>query len=327
MVTNRVCKTLGIQYPVIQGAMAWTSMAPLVAAVSNAGGLGVLGSGFMPKEVIMDQVGAIRAMTDKPFAANTFLDPGPQLEECCSAILESKVPAAYLDTLRLLEYEMAKKYYDLFHEADILVVAKINCLQDALVAEKAGADVIIAKGVDGGGHCSRISSMVLLAEVLDAVKSVPVVASGGIAAPAQMAGCVVMGAEGIEIGTAFVATEECPVHENVKKTIVKAADIDIVACGHTTGEPSWQVKNKLAERLLDIEARYPKEEAARLVAKEAEGSLRIGSLEGEVEEKGAVMSGPAAGLIHGIRPVSDYISEFCKECEKILARKHTLGIS
>lgn len=321
---NRVCDRLSIRYPIIQGAMAWTSMAPLVAAVSNAGGLGVLGSGFMPKEVISEQVGIIRKITDKPFAANMFLDPGPQLDECCSAILENKVPVAYLDTLRLLEYDMASEYYTRFHNAGILVVAKINCLQDALVAEKAGADVIIAKGVDGGGHCARISSMVLLAEVFEAVKSVPVMASGGIATPSQAAGCVVMGAEGVEMGTAFVATKECPVHENVKNAIVKAKDIDIVPCGYSTGEASWQIRNKLADRLLDIEASYPREEAAKLVIKEAEGSLRIGSLEGEVDERGAVMSGPVAGLIHSVKSVSDYVGTFCEECERILSQKHSL---
>lgn len=180
---NRVCTALGIQYPVIQGAMAWTSMAPLVAAVSKAGGLGVLGSGFMPKEVILEQVAAVRSMTDKPFAANLFLDPGPQLEVGVQAILEGKVPVVYIDSLNLLKYDFTKEYYDRFHAAGCKVVAKINYLEDALVAERAGADVIITKGMEGGGHCTKVSARVLLAEVTEHITSVPIVASGGIATP------------------------------------------------------------------------------------------------------------------------------------------------
>lgn len=277
--TNRVCEILDIKYPVIQGAMAWTSMAPLVAAVSNTGGLGVLGSGFMPTEVITEQIGVIRKLTDKPFAANMFLDRGEQLEVSCSAIIKEKVPVAYVDTLNLLEYNFAKEYYDKLHAAGCKVVAKINCLQDAEIAEKAGADVIIAKGVDG-----------------------------------------------VEMGTAFVATHECPVHPNVKDAIVKARDIDIVACGYCTGEASWQIRNKLADRLLEIEACHPKAKAAEMVAEAAAGSLRIGALEGDVEEHGAVMSGQAAGLIHSIENVEKRIVDFCRETEEILSRKHTLGL-
>ena len=248
---NRVCTTLGIQYPVIQGAMAWTSMAPLVAAVSKAGGLGVLGSGFMPKEIILEQVAAVRAMTDKPFAANLFLDPGPQLEVGVQAILEGKVPVVYIDSLNLLKYDFTKEYYDRFHAAGCKVVAKINYLEDALVAERAGADVIITKGMEGGGHCTKVSARVLLAEVTEHITSVPIVASGGIATPRQAAACTVLGAEGVEMGTAFMASEECPVHPNVKNAIVKATDRDIVACGQSTGEPSWQIRNALAEKLLE----------------------------------------------------------------------------
>lgn len=310
---NRVCTTLGIQYPVIQGAMAWTSMAPLVAAVSKAGGLGVLGSGFMPKEVILEQVAAVRSMTDKPFAANLFLDPGPQLEVGVQAILEGKVPVVYIDSLNLLKYDFTKEYYDRFHAAGCKVVAKINYLEDALVAERAGADVIITKGMEGGGHCTKVSARVLLAEVTEHITSVPIVASGGIATPRQAAACTVLGAEGVEMGTAFMASEECPVHPNVKNAIVEATDRDIVACGQSTGEPSWQIHNALAEKLLNIEQEYPWTQAADLIRKASEGSLRIASLEGEVEEHGAVMGGQVAGLIHQIRPVSQLVSDFCHQ--------------
>lgn len=320
---NRVCETLGIEYPVIQGAMAWTSMAPLVAAVSEAGGLGVLGSGFMPREIILAQVDAVRKMTSKPFAANLFLDPGPQLEVDTNAILDSKVPVVYIDSLNLLQYDLTKEYYDRFHAAGCKVVAKINYLEDAIVAEKAGADVIITKGVEGGGHCTKVSGRVLLAEVTGAV-SIPVVASGGIATPRQAAACTVMGAEGVEMGTAFVASQECPVHINVKNAIVKAIDRDIVACGASTGEPSWQIHNKLAQRMLDIEREHPWTEAADMIREVSSGSLRIASVDGEVEEHGAVLGGQVVGLIHEIKPVKALVADFCKEWQEWLSKTYTL---
>ena len=320
---NRVCEALGIEYPVIQGAMAWTSMAPLVGAVSEAGGLGVLGSGFMPKEIILGQVEAVRKMTDKPFAANLFLDPGPQLEIGTQAILEGKVPVVYIDSLNLLQYDLTKEYYDRFHAAGCKVVAKINYLEDAVVAEKAGADVIITKGVEGGGHCTKVSGRVLLAEVTDAV-SIPVVASGGIATPRQAAACTVMGAEGVEMGTAFVASQECPVHINVKNAIVNAIDRDIVACGASTGEPSWQIHNKLAQRMLEIEREHPWTEAADMIREVSAGSLRIASVDGEVEEHGAVLGGQVVGLIHEIKPVKALVADFCQEWQQWLSKSYTL---
>lgn len=321
---NRVCEVLGIKYPIIQGAMAWTSMAPLVAAVSEAGGLGVLGSGFMPKEVIIGQANAVRGMTDKPFAANLFLDPGPQLEIGTEAIIEGRIPVVYVDSLNLLDYELAKKYYARFHEVGCKIVAKINYLEDAIVAEKAGADAIITKGMEGGGHCTKVSARVLLAEVTEAVKTIPVIASGGIAIPRQAAACTVLGAEGVEMGTAFMATLECPVHQNVKEAIVKAIDRDIVACGASTGEPSWQIRNKLAERLLKIEAENTVEVAAELVRKNSEGSLRISSVDGDVEENGAVMGGQVVGLIHSIKPVKELVVDFCDEWQEWLKKSYQL---
>lgn len=321
---NRVCTALGIKYPVIQGAMAWTSMAPLVAAVSEAGGLGVLGSGFMPKEVILEQANAVRSMTKKPFAANLFLDPGPQMEIGTQAIIEGKIPVAYIDSLNLLDYDLAKSHYDRFHAAGCKVIAKVNYLEDALVAEKAGADVIITKGIEGGGHCTKVSARVLLAEVTQAISTVPIVASGGIAIPRQAAACTVLGAEGIEMGTAFMASVECPIHPNVKQAILNAIDRDIVVCGASTGEPSWQIRNGLSDRLSKIESTHPQSEAADLVREAAAGSLRIASLDGDVKENGAVMGGQVVGLIHNIRPVKELVADFCDEWQEWLFKTYSL---
>lgn len=320
---NRLCDTLGIEYPVISGAMAWTSMAPLVGAVSAAGGLGTLGSGFMPKEIILGQMDAVRKMTDKPFAANLFLDPSPMLEVGVSAILEGKPAVAYIDSLNLLQYDFTKEYYDKFHEAGIKVVAKINYLEDALVAAKAGADVIITKGFEGGGHVTKVSARVLLAEVVENIKDIPIVASGGIATPRQAAGLTVQGADGIEMGTAFMATQECPIHPNCKQAIVDAIDRDIVACGQSTGEPSWQITNPLAEEMLKIEADLPWSEAADKIREMSMGSLRAAAMEGD-REKGAVLAGQVVGLIHDIPPVADRIVKFCDEWAELLKQSYSL---
>lgn len=323
---NRVCKALGIEYPVVQGAMAWTSMAPLVGAVSEAGGLGVLGCGFMPGELIRQQIAAIRGMTGKPFAANIFLDPGDQLEINCSVLEQERIPAAYIDTLNLLDYDMAARYYERMKKSGAKIVAKVNCLHDGLVAAKAGADVIIAKGVEGGGHKAKISGRVLLAELVENITDVPIMASGGIYTARQVAGCFVAGAEGVEMGSAFMASAECPIHPNVKARVVDAADIDIVSCGETTGEPSWQILNSLAKKLLQIEAEHPREEAAKLLMAASQGSLAKASMEGEVENEGAVLCGQVCGLIHEIKPVRQLIADLCMEAEKILSQGHTIGL-
>ena len=323
--TNRVCKTLGIEYPVVQGAMAWTAMAPLVGAVSEAGGLGVLGCGFMPGEIIAQQIHAIREITSKPFACNIFMDPGEQIEINCSTLEKNPVPAVYLDTLNLLDYDFAARYYERMKKTGAQVVAKVNCLQDGLVAEKAGADVIIAKGVEGGGHKARISGRVLLAELVENITSVPILASGGIYTPRQVAGCFVAGAEGFEMGSAFLASVEAPIHPNAKEAVLKAQDIDIVSCGECTGEPSWQIRNTLADRLLELEANNTRAEAARQLPAMAAGSLGRASRSGDTDT-GSVMSGQVCGLIHEIKPVRALIADLCSEAEKILQQSHTIGL-
>lgn len=322
---NRVCSTLGIQYPVIQGAMAWNSMPQLVAAVSNAGGLGVLGSGPMPPDVTVENIRDIQSRTDKPFGFNLFLDAGELLEKKVAATLDLKVPVLYIDTLNLLEYKFTHRIYSMYKERGTKIVAKVNCLHDAEVAEKAGADVLITKGCTGGGHKTKIDTSVLLVETVRHV-SLPVCASGGIATAEQMAGYVLMGAEGIEMGAAFIATEEANAHINYKTGIVKAGDLDAVYLGDCTGEASWQLKNKKAERLMEIEAGYPRAEAAPLFKKLAAGSGRIAATTGDVEEEGSIMCGQAAALIDAVVPVSARIAGICGDCERMLRASASLGL-
>ena len=323
--SNRVCEALGIRFPVIQGAMAWNSMPQLVAAVSNAGGLGVLGSGPMPPDITVENIQKIREMTDKPFGFNLFLDEGELLHKKVEATVDLHVPVLYVDTLNLLEYEFTHRFYSMYKEKGTKIVAKVNCLQDAIVAERAGADVIITKGCSGGGHKTKIDTSILLVETVRHV-SLPVCASGGIATPEQMAGYILMGAEGIEMGAAFIATEEANAHINYKNGIVAACDLDPVYVGDCTGEASWQLKNKKAEKLMEIEASYPRAEAAPLFKKLAAGSGRIAATTGDVQENGSIMCGQAVALINGIVPVSQRIEGMCTACEKLLKASATLGL-
>ncbi len=323
---NRVCKALGIRYPVVQGAMAWNSMPELVAAVSNAGGLGVLGSGPMPADIALENIEKIRALTDKPFGVNVFLDAGPMLEEKAEKLSKANIPVIYIDTLNILQRDFTKKYYDIFKQGGSRILAKINCLEDALVAEACGADAIICKGLEGGGHKSKIAAGILLTEVAQHIKNTPLLVSGGIAAPSQMAGYVLMGAEGIEMGTAFIATEESPVHPNYKTGIVAACDIDAVYLGDCTGEASWQVRNEKAKRLDAIEANNVRSVAAELFKKEAAGSGRIAAQTGDTQINGSIMCGATVALVNSISTVDERVRGMCEQCEALLRRSATLGL-
>lgn len=207
---NRVCQVLGITKPVIQGPMAWISTAPLVAAVSNAGGLGVLGVGFAPEPFIREQIAATRALTDKPFAMNVIMIP-PNLEHVTKIVVEEKPPVMYADTIAGLDPMLCKKYFAIWHEAGCKIVVKASFIADARIAAEAGADVMIVKGWEGGGHVTFEATTVLVPQAVDLL-DIPVVASGGIADGRGIAAGIAMGAEGFEMGTAFMAATETTVH-------------------------------------------------------------------------------------------------------------------
>ena len=314
---NRICKALNIENNIIQGPMAWISTAPLVAAVSEAGGLGVLGVGFAPPDFIRSQIRETKAMTSKPFGANVILIPD-MLKVVTPVVNEEKPAVIYADTLGELNLDFAKKYFDMWHENGMKVVSKVACVQDAVTAEKAGADVIIVKGWEGGGHVTHLSTLTLLPQALDAVKSAPVVASGGIGDGRGMAAMLLMGADGIELGTAFMLAEECPIHPNVKEAMIAAKDMDTIVVGNCTGEPCRQLKNKLSDKICCIEAEYVKTEAAVKLREVAESSLKKAMLEGDVDEEGAVMAGQIVGLLKNVKPARTIVEEILAGCRTTL---------
>ncbi|WP_394527429.1 nitronate monooxygenase [Lacrimispora sp. JR3] len=323
MSENRLCKALGIEKPIIQGPMAWVSTAPLVAAVSESGGLGVLGVGFAPLEFVKEQIAATRSLTKKPFAINVIMVPD-LLDHITKIVSQEKPPVIYADTLIGLDLELSKKYFSIWHELGIKVVVKAGTIQDAITAEKADADAIVVKGWEGGGHTTYEATTVLVPQAVDCLTK-PVAASGGIADGRGMAAAIALGADGIEMGTIFMCAEEAVVHPNVKEAMIKAGDMETVITGTCTDEPCRQLKNKLSDEMTEIENNYSKKEAAVKLKEVAESSLKKAMLEGDVTEKGAVMAGQIVPLIKEVKRVQDIIDDVLKEyqstVEKIAAFK------
>ncbi len=310
MSDNRLCKVLGIEKPIIQGPMAWVSTAPLVAAVSESGGLGVLGVGFAPVEFIREQIVATRNLTDKPFGINVIMIPN-LLDHITEIVSEEKPPVIYADTLIGLDFELSEKYFSIWHELGIKVIVKAGTIQDAVTAEKANADVIVVKGWEGGGHTTYEATTILVPQAVDCLNK-PLVASGGIADGRGMASAIALGADGIEMGTIFMCAEEAMVHPNVKDAMIKAGDMETVITGYCTDEPCRQLKNKLSDEMIEIENNYSKKEAAAKLKEIAESSLKKAMLEGDVTEKGAVMAGQIVPLIKEIKSVKDIINDVLK---------------
>lgn len=323
MMKNPVCDVLNIKYPIIQGAMAWVATAPLAAAVSNAGGLGVLGVGFAPPEIIRDQIRKTRELTDKPFAANIFMIPA-MLKNNNSVFLEEKPPVVYVDILGGLNEELAKDHFSQWHEAGMKIVFKASYISDAIIAERAGADVIIVKGWEGGGHVTDESTMCLVPQAAEIIKA-PLVASGGICDGRGMAASIILGAQGIEMGSAFCIAEETAVHQNYKLAILAAGDMSTAITGLVTGEPCRQIANNLSKTVLEIEATHLKKEAIELVKKVSEGSLRKACSEGDVDN-GAVMIGQIVPLLKKIRPAKEIIEDTILQCQRLLGSQMNLGI-
>ena len=312
---NRLCEVLGIKYPVIQGAMAWTSYPSLVVAVSEAGGLGVLGSGFVPADILREQIREVKEKTDKPFAANIFMMPR-LLNENGPVLIEEKVPVVYVDILANLDLELARKYFELWHNNGSKVVFKASFISDAVKAQEAGADVIIVKGWEGGGHVTDETTMVLVSQAAEIIHK-PLVASGGICDGRGMAAGIMLGAEGIEMGSAFMLAEECDIKENAKTEIINCNDMETDIDGWCTGEPCRQIRNTLSKKLLQIEESYVRKDAVEVFKKASEGSLRKGVREGDIEN-GAVMIGQIAPLLKEIRPAKTIIESTVAQCEKLL---------
>ena len=303
MIKSPVCDILGIKYPVFQGGMAWASNYRLASAVSNAGGLGIIGAGQMPPDLVVQEIRKAKENTDKPFGVNLILYLS-YIEELIDAVIKEKVAIVTTGAGN------AGPYIKRFHDAGIKVIPVIPSTALAKRMEKAGADAVIAEGMESGGHIGEITTMALVPQVADAV-NIPVIAAGGIADYRGFAAALCLGASGIQMGTRFLATKECHIHQNWKNSVIKASDRDTVVTGRPTGHPVRVLKNKLAKMFLELEEKCaPIEEYEKL----GTGKLKAASVDGDAE-MGSLMSGQIAGLIKEEKTVKEVIDEIVSQTE------------
>lgn len=301
-----ITKLLGIKYPVFQGGMAQIARHELASAVSNAGGLGIIASGGMSIEQIREEIVNCKKHTDKPFAVNLMLMMH-NIDEIIDVVIEEGVGIVTTGA------GTPRKYMPKLKEAGIKVIPVIPSVKAAKKMEELGCDAVVVEGMEAGGHVGESTTMALLPQVTSAV-NIPVIAAGGIADGRGVAAAYCLGASGVQMGTVFLATEECPVSENYKNAIIEAVDTSTTLTGTKFGAPVRGIKNELTKRYHELE-----EKSSTLMELEelTLGSLRKAAYEGDVEN-GSIMSGQIAGLVNEIRPVKDVIEGIFEEAKKVL---------
>lgn len=282
---TRICDLLGIEYPIIQGGMAWVATHELAAAVSEAGGLGIIGAGGAPASWVREQIRQAKKATDKPFGVNLML-MNPEADQIAQIIAEEKVKVVTTGAGN------PGKYIQMWKDAGVKVIPVVASVALAKLMERGGADAVIAEGMESGGHIGKATTMTLVPQVADAVE-IPVIAAGGIGDGRGFAAAMMLGAEAVQMGTRFVTAKECTVHENYKQKIIKAKDIDSEVTGMANGHPIRVLRNQMTKAYLKME-----KEGASLgeLEKMTLGSLRKAVVEGDVTS-GSVMAGQISGLI------------------------------
>lgn len=313
MIKTDICDLLQIEYPIFQGGMAWLGTAELASAVSEAGGLGIIGAGHMPPDVFRNEIHKVKERTNKPFGCNIML-MSPFVKEVMEVVVEERVPVIttgagnpgiYIPALK----EIGTKV--------IPVVASVLLAKRLL---RGGIDAIIAEGTESGGHVGDITTMSLLPQAVDAV-NVPVIAAGGIADGRGVVAAFALGAHAVQMGTRFVLSEECIAHENYKNAVLKAKDRSTVMTGLTTGHPVRIIDNQLAHKYKNLEfSGGSKEELENLGA----GTLRKAAIDGDVKE-GSVMIGQIAGMLHDVKPCKEIITDIMTEAETVIKNLQTFG--
>ena len=300
---TRVTELLGIETPIIQGGMAWVAESHLAAAVSAAGGFGILGSATAPADVVRNWIKEIKETTDKPFGVNIML-MSPYAEEVAHLAAEEKIAAVTTGAGN------PGKFVKLWKDAGVKVMPVVASVAMAKLMERAGADAIIAEGCEAGGHIGEITTMALLPQVVDAV-SVPVIGAGGVGDGRGVAAAFMLGAEGVQIGTRFVVADESIVHDNYKERIIGCKDIDSAVTGRSTGHPVRSIRNRLTKEYAQLEASGA---SAEEIEQFAAGALRKAVVEGDVVY-GSVMAGQIAGLIKKRQSCKEIITELMAEAE------------
>ena len=316
MLKTAICDLFGIEYPIIQGGMAHVATAELVSAVSNAGGLGILGAGASEPDWLRAQIRQTRGLTDKPFGVNVLLI-SPFAKQVIEVVLEEKVAVVTTGAGN------PGPYIPGFKEAGIKVMPVVASVALARRLERAGVDAFIAEGMESGGEIGQITTMALVPQVVDKVK-MPVVAAGGFADGRGLVAALALGAQGIQMGTRFVCSEECIAHPDYKQAIVDASDRSTIISGQSTGYPMRSLENKLTREFME------KEKSGVSVEEIMEfgvGKVRLGLIEGDTKG-GTLLAGQISGMIREIKPVKVIIEEIMAEAEAIISRlKNSTGVS
>lgn len=304
---NVICKLLQIKYPILQGGMAWLGTAELASAVSNAGGLGIIGAGHMPPDVLRAEIQKTKAGTDKPFGVNIML-MSPFVKEVMQVVVDERVPVVTTGAGNPGEYIPALKAIG----SKVIPVVASVALAKRLA--RTGVDAIIAEGMESGGHIGEIATLPLVPQVVDAVE-VPVIAAGGIGDARGICAALALGAKAVQMGSRFVLSKECIAHENYKNMVVKARDRSTVVTGRATGHPARVLQNKLSRIYLDRESHGASlEELEKLGL----GTLRLAAREGDVE-MGSVMIGQISGMLSSVETVEDIIQNLVQGIPAALA--------
>ena len=306
---TQITELLGIEYPVIQGGMAWVADAQLAANVSKAGGIGFIGAANAPAEWVREQIHIARQITDKPFGVNVML-LSPHADEVAAVVAEEKVAAVTTGAGN------PAKYMEMWKNSGIRVIPVVASVALARMMEKCGADAVVAEGMESGGHIGEQTTMSLVPQVVDAV-SIPVIAAGGIGDGRGMAAAFMLGAEAVQMGTRFVAAKESIVHANYKEKLIKSKDIDSEITGSSTGHPIRVIRNKMSREYLKME-----KEGATLDELEqlTLGSLRKAVMDGDVVN-GSLMAGQIAGMIQDELSCKEIITSIVSEAERLMNRK------
>lgn len=297
---------LGIKYPILQGGMAWVAEYHLAAAVSQAGGLGIIGAANAPAEWVRDQIRKTKELTDKPFGVNVML-MSPCAEDVAHVVAEEGVAVVTTGAGN------PEKYMELWKNKNIKVIPVVASVALAKRMERSGADAVVAEGCESGGHVGESTTMALVPQVVDAV-TIPVIAAGGIADGRGIAAALMLGAKGVQMGTRFVVTKECQVHENYKEKVIRAKDIDTRVTGRSTGHPVRTLRNEMTKKYLELEGKGASLEELEYLTL---GALRKAVQEGDVKN-GSVMSGQIAGLVKEERTCRELIESLVKEADSLL---------
>ena len=303
---TKITQLLEIEYPVIQGGMAWVAEHRLASAVSEAGGLGFIGAASAPAEVVREEIRKCKKLTDKPFGVNVMLLI-PNADEVAKVIVEEGVKVVTTGAGN------PARFMDMWKKAGVKVIPVVASVALARLMERGGADAIVAEGMESGGHIGQTTTMSLIPQVCDAVE-IPVIAAGGIADGRGMAAAIMLGAEAVQMGTRFVVAKESIVHDNYKKKIIRASDIDSEVTGMSTGHPVRCLRNKMTRQYLELEragADFMELEKLTL------GSLRSAVIEGDVTD-GTVMAGQIAGLIKEEKSCKDIVEEIVDEAKNTI---------